>query len=148
MPSRRAVLVAAALMPLFARTAAGGERSVYAPGGLAIGGVDPVAYFTSSGPVMGAPENALKWRGAVWRFVSVENRIAFEGAPRRYAPRFGGYCAMALAEGALLASVPEAWTIHHGRLYLNASLAERVRWRSDIAGNVARAEANWPKVLG
>lgn len=41
---------------------------------------------------------------------------------------------------------PEAWRIEDGRLYLNLSKSVQKRWSEDIPGNIAKAEANWPKV--
>jgi YHS domain-containing protein len=147
MPTRRLLLLAALAAP-FASVATAGERSVFATGGVAIRGHDPVAYFTEGRPVQGSPEHAVKWKGALWYFASEENRLAFEMDPRRFAPQYGGYCAYAMAHGSLAGSAPEAWAIHEGKLYLLVSPAVRDRWADDMAGNVARANAHWPAALG
>ncbi len=70
------------------------------------------------------------------------------GNPEAYAPQYGGYCAYALSQGALASSVPEAWTIHEGKLYLNYSVNVRQIWSQDIPENIARADAQWPAILG
>src|SRR6195952_647517 len=36
--------------------------------GLAIGGFDPVAYFTDARPLLGAPKFEVAEAGAIWRF--------------------------------------------------------------------------------
>jgi hypothetical protein len=97
--------------------------------------------------VAGRRDLMLKWAGAMWRFSSPENLAAFEMNPRRYAPQYGGYCAYALSLGAIATTVPEAWTIHDGKLYLNFSTAVRQTWSEDIPGNVRKADANWPAAL-
>lgn len=150
MPTRRALLAQAALLPALAlaRPARAAEPEIFARFGIALGGTDPVGYFTDGKPVAGSAAEALMWRGAVWHFASERSRIAFEMDPTSYCPRFGGYCAFSMAEGHLSPTVPEAWTIHEGRLYLYASLAVRRRWERDIPGFIAHAEANWPAVLG
>ncbi|NDV01938.1 YHS domain-containing (seleno)protein [Pseudoroseicyclus tamaricis] len=151
MPTRRHLLHSLALSPLAlaaARPALAGTAEIYAPGGIAIGGTDPVSYFTDGGPRSGSPRAALMWRGAVWHFASDASRAAFEMNPARYAPRYGGYCAFALAKGALAPTVPDAFTIHEGRLYLNYSLDIRARWRTDAEGNIAAANQHWPTILG
>ncbi|MDH3264980.1 MAG: YHS domain protein [Paracoccaceae bacterium] len=150
MPTRRALLAQAALLPALAlaRPARAAEPEIFARDGIALGGADPVGYFTGGGPVAGSAAEALMWRGAVWMFASARNRMAFEMDPTSYCPRFGGYCAWAMARGNLEPTVPEAWTIHQGRLYLNSSLEIRSRWQGDIPAVIARAEANWPGVLG
>ena len=42
---------------------------------------------------------------------------------------------------------PNAWTIVDDRLYLNHTLQVRERWKTDIPGNIAAADGNWPGVL-
>ncbi len=150
MPNRRSVLGLAAALPIFlaARPALAREPEVFSEGGVAIGGTDPVAYFTDGGPVLGSAAHGLNWRGAQWLFASAENRALFEADPERYAPAYGGYCAWAMSEGYLAPTIPEAWTIYEERLYLNANLRIRRRWERDIPGHIARADANWPGVLG
>jgi hypothetical protein len=148
MSSRRAFLGLMAGLPVLglARPAAA-EPEVFADGGLAINGTDPVAYFTQSAAVPGLPGHVLMWRGATWAFSSPETMDAFEMNPDAYAPQFGGYCAYALAKGALAPSVPEAWTIYEGRLYLNNSLPVRDEWQADIPGYLALAAPLWPSIL-
>ncbi len=128
---------AAALEPVFS-TSSGG----------AIRGYDPVAYFTEGRPVEGKSAHRFEWMGATWSFASAENRAAFEADPEKYAPRYGGYCAWAVSRGYTASIVPEAWRIVEGALYLNYSLAVRERWAKDLPGNIARAEVNWPRLLG
>ncbi|HHG89772.1 MAG TPA: YHS domain-containing protein [Devosia sp.] len=115
--------------------------------GVAINGTDPVAYFSEDKPVEGSADFATEWMGAAWHFSSAENRDLFVGAPEDYAPQYGGYCAFAVASGYTASTVPEAWTIHNGKLYLNFSLGVRERWRKDMDNLIARADENWPGVL-
>lgn len=117
--------------------------SVFAPGGIAIGGYDPVAYFVAGQPQPGSAEHALKWRGVLWYFSSAENMTAFEMNPKGYAPQYGGYCAYALAQGEVAGSDPRSFAIHEGRLYLTQSEGLRARWVKDIATHVAAGDANW-----
>lgn len=142
MLTRRALI--AALAATVALPAWAGGKQVFNTGGVAINGYDPVAYFSQGRPVEGKSAMSVKWHGAIWRFSSEENRQAFEMDPQRYAPAYGGYCAYAMTQGALAKTVPEAFTIHNGRLYLNYSTEIRGLWKEDIPGNVAKADAHWP----
>lgn len=147
-PRRRFLLLSAVLPAgLAAGPALAREPEIFTAGGRAIHGVDPVAYFDRTGPVPGG-DSVLNWRGADWAFASAESHAAFEADPERWAPVFGGDCAWAASRGYLAPTVPEAWTVHAGRLYLNASLRIRDRWLRDIDANIARGEANWPGLLG
>lgn len=91
------------------------------PGGVALMGYDAVAYFRSGEAQPGAGHIAVRWRGLLWHFATVENRAAFEADPRAYAPQFGGLCPIALMQGEIVAGDPRNWTIRDGKLYLSAS---------------------------
>ncbi|MEL6197848.1 MAG: YHS domain-containing (seleno)protein [Pseudomonadota bacterium] len=120
---------------------------VFNAGGVALRGTDPVAFFVQGGPKPGRAAHAATWNGTTWHFESAENRERFLADPAAYAPQYGGYCAWAVSRGYTAPTVPEAWEIVDNRLYLNFSLGVRARWRRDIPGNIARANANWPGVL-
>ena len=151
MLTRRTLLSAAAAAPaaaLFTRPAMAAEPYVFSIDGVAIRGADPVAFFTEAAPVVGRREHALMWEGTTWHFASVENMEMFMANPTAYAPKYGGYCAFALSKGSLATTVPEAWTVHDGKLYLNYSVNVRQIWSEDIPGNIALADAQWPAILG
>ncbi len=116
-------------------------------GGVAIDGWDPVAYFTDGKPVEGSKEFVHEWNGATWRFASAAHRDLFAQAPEKYAPQYGGYCAWAVSQGYTADIDPQAWKIEDGRLFLNYSLDVQKKWATDIPGNIAKADANWPKLL-
>lgn len=147
MLTRRHVLGLLAVTPLLARPAYAASPEVFADGGLAIRGADPVAFFDGNGPVIGETAHSLMWKGAEWRFANAENRAAFESNPLAYAPQYGGYCAYAMSKGYVASSEPEAWTIYEGKLYLNFSVTVRGIWSQDIPGNIAKADTNWPAAL-
>ena len=133
--------------PLLARPALAASPDIFAIDGVAIRGADPVAFFTDGAATQGKSENALMWRGAYWHFASPENRALFEADPTAYAPQYGGYCAYAMSKGAVATSVPEAWTVYEGKLYLNYSTPVRGIWSQDIPGNIAKADSHWPGIL-
>lgn len=114
--------------------------------GVAVGGYDPVAYFTENKAVKGNPAVALDHEGAKWFFASEANRAAFQAEPAKYAPQYGGYCAWAVSQGYTAKGDPNAWTVHDGKLYLNYNASVRKDWSKDIPGNVTKGDANWPKV--
>lgn len=151
MLTRRASLglfVAAPALAMVGLPAHAKEPETFQTNGIAINGVDPVAYFTDSAPVSGSAEFATTYNGATWHFVSAANRDAFLADPDKYGAKFGGYCAYAASKGYVAPTVPEAWTIYNDRLYLNFSLRARELWLQDVPGNIAKGEANWPAILG
>ena len=114
---------------------------------LAVSGYDTVAYFTAGRPVRGDARYQHHWNGAVWRFVSAENRDRFASDPVRYAPRFGGYCAYAVSQGYTADGNPAYWRIVDNVLYLNYSARAQRLWEEDIAGHIDKGLRNWPGVL-
>jgi YHS domain-containing protein len=150
MTTRRTLLGYSIALPfagLLAPLANAASPDVFNSSGVAIHGYDPVAYFNKGGAVDGSDAHALKWMGATWRFSSAENMAKFETDPHTFAPKYGGYCAYAMAQGAVATTVPEAWTIHEGKLYLNFSTGVRDLWRADIPGFVKAADGYWPAAL-
>ncbi len=148
--NRRVFMTLAATVPLAgaALPALAREPETFQVDGLAIRGIDPVAYFTQSAPVAGSAAHSVSQNGAVWRFASAANLAAFQSDPEKYGARFGGYCAFAASRGYLAPTIPEAWTVYEDRLYLNANLRARELWLRDIPGNIAAGEKNWPGILG
>lgn len=140
----RTTLATAALSLLVASTA---WAQVNRNGGdAAIGGYDPVAYFTDHAAVRGMAEHSFDWHGAHWLFVSEEHRALFAGNAAHYAPAYGGYCAFAAADGRLANIDPQAWHIEGGRLFLNYSLDIRRQWLADRAHLIEQADQRWPEL--
>lgn len=142
------LLVAVPVTGTLVRPALSATPEIFVNGGAAINGYDPVAYFTDGRPVRGSDAITSEWNGATWWFATAENKASFDADPEAYAPQYGGYCAWAVAEGYTASTDPDAWKIEDGKLYLNFSRRIQRRWERDIPGNIARADANWPRVLG
>jgi hypothetical protein len=52
-----------------------------------------------------------------------------------------------VAKGSTANIDPEAWKVVDGKLYLNYNKSIQKKWEKDIAGFIAKADANWPGVL-
>ena len=68
--------------------------------------------------------------------------------PEKYLPQYGGYCAFAMAKGALAKTDPEAFTVIEGKLYLNFNEGVRQRWLPRSSEFIHAADLNWPQVRG
>ncbi len=141
-----AALMLACVTPIGARAAAP-EIFTGLVKGVAVGGYDPVAYFTDHKPVPGKADITYSWKGATWQFASARNRDAFKASPAKYAPQYGGYCAYAVAQGATAKGDPKSWTVVDGKLYLNLSPSVQKLWKKNIPGYIKAADKNWPGVL-
>jgi hypothetical protein len=114
--------------------------------GLALGGVDPVAYFTEKRMVMGRAEFEASQSGVVWRFQNADNRRFFLARPDIYAPQFGGYDPVDIARGVAYAGNPQHWLVAADRLYLFGSADSRAGFAADPAAIVREAEQSWPEL--
>lgn len=110
---------------------------------IAIKGYDTVSYFTKGKPVKGSESYTATYRGAIYQFSTADNRDLFRSAPERYAPQFGGYCAMGVALEKKLDTDPLAYKIVDGKLYLNLNAAVQKKWLTDVPGYIDSAEDIW-----
>ena len=145
--TRRGALVAALVFA--APLAAHAAPEIYTGllSSTAVGGYDPVAYFTDGKPVQGSSAFAHEWKGVTWRFANAKNRDQFKASPEKYAPQYGGYCAWAVSQGYTAKGDPNHWKVVGGKLYLNYDQNVQKRWAKDIPGNIAKGDKNWPQVL-
>jgi YHS domain-containing protein len=109
----------------------------------ALGGYDPVAYFTQNEARQGEAARTAEHKGKVYRFASEENREKFRQDPGKYLPQFGGQCAWAVSHNYLYPGDPSAFTVYEGRLFLNANQAVSKKFQADIARLTPLADQNW-----
>jgi hypothetical protein len=114
--------------------------------GLAISGMDPVAYFIEGAPRPGSGEFEYSWDGAVWRFRNEGNRGAFAAHPEIYMPRFGGYDPVAIARGVAVPGDPRLWCVIGERLYLFHTPETRQAFLHAAESITETADDNWSSV--
>ncbi len=115
--------------------------------GVAVQGYDVVAFFTDGKPAKGSASFTTAHRGATYQFASAEHKAAFDANPAKYEPQFGGYCAYGVSRGKLVEIDVDAFQIVDGRLLLQYSKGVRNDFNKDAAGNLKKAESNWPVLL-
>ncbi|WFU15896.1 YHS domain-containing (seleno)protein [Bradyrhizobium sp. CB3481] len=131
----------------FAACAATTERIVVNRySGLAIGGFDPVAYFTDSMAIQGSPDFEAREGGAVWRFRNEGNRASFVAHPEIYGPQFGGYDPVDLGRGVSYPGNPHFWLVVGQRLYLFGREESRDAFAAEPARFLKEATSRWPAV--
>jgi hypothetical protein len=114
--------------------------------GLAIGGFDPVAFFTDGKPELGSGNFELRYAGVVWRFTNSGNRSEFSLRPDVYMPQYGGYDPVGVSRGVAVPGNPQLWAIVGERLFLFYDVAQRAKFLSNPARYLAVSERRWPKV--
>jgi YHS domain-containing protein len=137
-----------AVVTLFATTAVAGEVvNVAGASRIAVGGYDPVAFFTDGKPTPGDPGVTSTYKGAIYLFASKAHKTQFEANPEKYVPQFGGFCSYGAALGALFPVDINTWQVRNGKLYLNLNPAISAEFNKDPAGFIAKAEKNWPGLV-
>ncbi|MFC3677146.1 YHS domain-containing (seleno)protein [Ferrovibrio xuzhouensis] len=159
-PQRRAVLrLAAASVIAVALAASGGMTHSYAAepskttvalnadeNGVMLKGYDPVAYFTDGKALKGSEQFTAEYEGARYNFASAAHKDLFLKDPAKYAPAYGGFCAMGAVFDKKLDGDPTLWRVVDGRLYLNVNADAAKKWADDVPGNIAKANIEWPKI--
>lgn len=111
-----------------------------------VGGYDIVAYHTQGKATRGTGWHAAVHDGTTYLFSSKENRALFVKNPDRYLPKYGGFCAFGAAMGKKFYADPTVWKIVDGNLYLNLDPKIQNKFVSDLSGNIAKADENWPEL--
>lgn len=112
--------------------------------GLAIGGFDPVGYFTRGRPVEGLAELGLRHAGAGWQFENFGNRAAFERDPEAYMPGYFGFDPLTVADGKPVIGQPGLYRIREGKLYLFSTASNRMHFDGRAPVVLAAADKRWP----
>jgi YHS domain-containing protein len=138
MVARRTILLGIAASALFAGSAVAQGNEP-----LALKGYDPVAYFTDHKAMPGVEQYEFTFDGQRYRFASARHRDLFKASPDKYAPQFGGLCAMNLSRGVRRESDPHNWVISNGNLYVFAGERGPQSFISEAEANAAKASANY-----
>ena len=116
---------------------------------VALGGYDPVSYFTQGKAAQGRKEITSKYQGVNYQFATDDDRKLFAASPEKYLPAYGGWCATAMAKGEKVEIDPTNFKVTDGRLFLffKAFYANAIKdWNKDEANLTAKADANWKKL--
>lgn len=118
--------------------------------GVAIGGVDTVAYFSaaeqnSTLSIEGDARFEFEWNEATWRFADQASLDKFAEEPEKWVPEFNGYCANALSLGeGLIRTDGTVWQFFGDKLYLFYATRGLRRWQQgDWQTYLIEAENAW-----
>jgi len=84
--------------------------------GIAAQKYDVVSFFNGN-PKKGNDAHTSVFNDAKYFFASKENKETFEKSPESYTPQYGGFCAIAMSEGAEANPNPKSWEVRDGKLY-------------------------------
>lgn len=106
-------------------------------------GADVVAYFTDGKYLQGNPAFKSTHEGVVFHFASADHKAAFDAAPQKYLPQYGGYCANGIAYAIPWGGDADTWKMIDGKLYIFGGQASKDAFELDEKANLALAEKYW-----
>lgn len=114
--------------------------------GVILRNVDTTSYLMRGAPAGGSAEFTVVHEGAIYRFASTGERNAFLASPGKFAPAFGGFCAMGAALGKKLDGDPKVYRLINGQLYVFVNEDAAAAWDKDPTGNFIKAYNKWPLI--
>ncbi len=118
--------------------------------GYVVRGYDVVAYFNDK-PTLGDEKYTAEYDTVNFKFSSKENLQKFKGNPKKYLPKYGGYCAYAVAVSSKKVTIdPETFEIRDGELllfYNSGKTNTLALWNSESPEALKiKADKNWEKI--
>lgn len=118
--------------------------------GFVIKGYDVVSYFDGEA-MEGDVAYVTKYDGVKFKFKSKKNLERFKENPKRFLPKYGGYCAYAIAVAGKKVSVnPETFEIRNGELLLFYNSGKNNTLESWLAESpeqlISKADQNWERI--
>ena len=119
--------------------------------GLAIDGYDPVSYIEQLKALEGIPDYSTVIGSVRYLFSSKENLELFKENPSKYEPKYGGWCAYAMAiDGSKVKIDPKTFKVIDGKLYLfyNFQLNNTLKkWNKNEDAYLQEADNNWEYLI-
>jgi len=125
------------------------NKPQYLENGKALKGYDAVSVYNGNA-TPGKENISSDYEGAIYQFTSSENKTTFDSAPEKYAPKYGGYCSIAISEGSLVEANPLSALIQDAELhvfYKDEAEDTQDEWKENPVENKKRAEIEWEKLI-
>ena len=125
------------------------KKPQFLENGKALKGHDPISVYDGIA-TMGNENITSVYEDAIYQFKSSENKKVFDKTPEKYAPKYGGYCSIAIGEGSLVEANPHSALIQDGALhvfYKDDEEDTQDEWNENPVENKKRAEIEWEKFI-
>lgn len=112
-------------------------------GRVMLAGADVVAYFTLGKYTQGSPQFQSTYEGVVFHFANAAHKQAFDAAPLKYVPQYGGYCANGLVYAIPWGGDADTWRLVDGKLFIFGGQGSKDAFLLDEKANIAMADRYW-----
>ncbi len=106
-------------------------------------GYCPVSFQQDKKAVKGDEKFARTYRNAVYHFASEDAARAFDKEPKRFIPKYGGFCAEGMSRGKTYPADPNWFDVIDGATYLFFDEAARSTFQANSRDIIAKADAEW-----
>lgn len=125
------------------------NKSYLLSNGFVASGYDVVSYFENK-PMPGKDAYIAEYEQVKFKFSSEENLKTFKANPKKYAPKYGGWCAYAIGlNGKKVTVDPKSYRIYKNQLFLFYKTAKNDTLKDWLASEeelFGKAELNWSKI--
>ncbi|MFK7921472.1 MAG: YHS domain-containing (seleno)protein [Bacteroidia bacterium] len=125
------------------------KKPQYLENGKALKGHDPISVYAGMAS-LGKKNISSIYEDAIYQFNSPENKKEFDENSEKYAPKYGGYCSIAISEGSLVEANPHSSLIQDDALHVffkNEEKDTQDEWNENPIENKKRAEIEWAKLI-
>jgi YHS domain-containing protein len=117
--------------------------------GFVASGYDVVSYFDNK-PILGKDAYIAEYEQVKFKFSSEENLKTFKANPKKYVPKYGGWCAYAIGlNGKKVTVDPKSYRIFKNQLFLFYKTSKNDTLKDWLASEeelFRKAELNWSKI--
>ncbi|HLO46422.1 MAG TPA: YHS domain-containing (seleno)protein [Leadbetterella sp.] len=117
--------------------------------GFVASGYDVVSYFDNK-PMPGKDAYIAEYEQVKFKFSSEENLKTFKANPKKYVPKYGGWCAYAIGlNGKKVTVDPKNYRIFKNQLFLFYKTSKNDTLKDWLASEeelFRKAELNWSKI--
>lgn len=125
------------------------NKSYLLTNGFVASGYDVVSYFENK-PMPGKDAYIAEYEQVKFKFTSEENLKTFKANPKKYVPKYGGWCAYAIGlNGKKVTVDPKSYRIYKNQLFLfykTAKYDTLKDWLATEEELFRKAELNWSKI--
>ena len=112
--------------------------------GVILSGYD-VVELCAKKEMPGSYKYTAQYQGATYQFTSESNKKKFEANPGKFAPQYGGHCAVSTSMGMLEPGHVSTWSIVNDKLYVQRNVKAKAMWESKSPKMfIPNADKNWP----
>lgn len=108
-----------------------------------LNGYCPVAYLAMDKSIKGDAKYSSTYQGKTYYLANAEAKKMFDTDPKKYIPKYDGYCTTALAMGKLLKSDPKIFSVYNGATYLFSNKMAKESFDKDPKMMIKKADQNF-----